>query len=103
MDVEREFFAGFIKIHILFHAVEDGEICGSDIAKELATHGYRVSPGTLYPTLHRLEKTGYLEQKQRLAGGRIRKYYSATPSGRRALATARERIKELVDEVLEEK
>ncbi|WP_235032707.1 helix-turn-helix transcriptional regulator [Actinacidiphila yanglinensis] len=25
------------------------------MAKELASHGYEISPGTLYPTLHRLE------------------------------------------------
>lgn len=102
MDVEREFFSGFIKIHILFHAVEDGEIFGADIARELGTHGYNVSPGTLYPTLHRLEKQGYLKQTARIEGGRVRKYYSPTPSGRKALAEARARIKELVKEVLED-
>jgi PadR family transcriptional regulator PadR len=100
--MEREFFAGFIKIHILFHAVHDGEICGTDIALELSRHGYNVSPGTLYPTLHRLEKMGYLKKNERLDRGRVRKYYTATPAGKKALASARERIKELVDEVLEE-
>lgn len=83
--------------------MEDGEICGTDIARELATHGYNVSPGTLYPTLHRLEKTGYLKQAPRVMEGRMRKYYTATPAGRKALATARERIKELTDEVIKEK
>ena len=99
--MEREFFAGFIKIHILYHAVHDGEICGTDIARELATHGYNVSPGTLYPTLHRLEKAGYLRMTERVEGGRRRKYYHATPAGRKALQKARVKIKELVDEVME--
>ena len=99
--MEREFFAGFVKIHILYHAVHEGEICGTDITRELATHGYNVSPGTLYPTLHRLEKMGYLKHTERVAGGRRRKYYRATPAGRKALAAAREKIKELVDEVME--
>ncbi|MBU1672175.1 MAG: helix-turn-helix transcriptional regulator [Actinobacteria bacterium] len=101
MDMEREFFAGFIKIHILYHAVHDGEICGAGIARELATHGYTVSPGTLYPTLHRLERSGYLKVEQRTERGRRRKYYSATAAGMKALAKSRERIKELVEEVLE--
>jgi len=101
MEVEREFFAGFIKIHILFHAVHDGEICGSEIARELATHGYAVSPGTLYPTLHRLEKGGYLKRTNRITSGRACKYYVATPKGRKALMQARRKIKELVKEVME--
>ncbi len=99
--MEREFFAGFIKIHILYHAVHEGEICGTDIARELATHGYNVSPGTLYPTLHRLEKMGYLKRTERVTSGRRRKYYRATPAGGKALAAVREKIKELVDEVME--
>ncbi len=99
-SMENEFFAGFIKIHILFHASEE-EICGTDIAKELATHGYGVSPGTLYPTLHRLEKLGYLARTDRVVDGRRRKYYRATPVGRKALREARRRIKELIREVME--
>jgi DNA-binding PadR family transcriptional regulator len=99
--MEREFFAGFIKIHILYHAAEE-EICGTDIASELARHGYEVSPGTLYPTLHRLETMGYLKMVERTVEGRRRKYYRATPAGRKALAAAREKIRELVAEVMEE-
>jgi len=100
--MEREFFAGFIKIHILYHASRE-DICGVDIAKELARHGYRVSPGTLYPTLHRLERMGYLAQAERVTGGRMRKYYHATPAGKKALKIAKERIGELVREVVEER
>lgn len=100
MGMEREFFAGFIKIHILYHATEE-EICGTDIARELETHGYRVSPGTLYPTLHRLEEMGYLKRRERVVGGRRRIYYRATPEGRKALKRARERIGELVSEVMD--
>ena len=55
--LDREFFLGFIKIHILYHASKE-TIFGVEIAEELARHGYSVSPGTLYPTLHRLEKAG---------------------------------------------
>jgi len=67
--VDREFFLGFIKIHILYHASKE-PIFGVEIAKELARHGYNVSPGTLYPVLHRLEKEGYLESSPRVVNGR---------------------------------
>lgn len=102
MTMETEFFAGFIKIHILYHALHDGEICGTDIAAELGRHGYNVSPGTLYPTLHRLERMGFLKRSERVESGRRRKYYTATPAGKKALERSRRQIRELVEEVLEE-
>jgi len=98
--IDREFFLGFIKIHILHHASE-GPIFGTEITEELARHGYAMSPGTLYPTLHRLESEGYLERSSKVVGGRVRKYYSITELGREALIQSRKQIKELVDEVLE--
>ena len=61
-NVLKDFFLGFIKIHILYHASRE-PIYGVEILEELERHGYRLSPGTLYPTLHRLEKEGYLESK----------------------------------------
>jgi len=100
--MDREFFTGFIKIHILYHASRE-EICGVEIMRELERHGYKVSPGTLYPTLHRLEGLGYLKRKERVSAGRRRKYYRTTAKGMRALKTSRDRIKELVDEVMEDK
>jgi DNA-binding PadR family transcriptional regulator len=100
--LDRAFFLGFIKIHILYHAAKE-DIFGVAIAEELARHGYRVSPGTLYPVLHRLEKAGYLKSSSRVINGRVRKYYRATASGRTALAEAKKRIRELVTEVIEGK
>ena len=63
--IEREFFLGFIKIHILYHASKE-PIFGVGIVEELSRHGYCLSPGTLYPTLHRLAKEGYLTQDSKL-------------------------------------
>ncbi|MDP2919168.1 MAG: PadR family transcriptional regulator [Dehalococcoidia bacterium] len=98
--IDREFFLGFIKIHILYHAVK-GPIYGADIAAELARHGYTISPGTLYPTLHRLSREGYLESETRVVEGKMRKYYRATGEGKRLLAASRRKIAELVAEVME--
>ena len=100
--LDREFFLGFIKIHILYHAVRE-PIFGVEIAEELARHGYRLSPGTLYPTLHRLEKEGFLESSSKVINGRVRKYYRATAEGKLVLEQARRKIRELVTEVIEEK
>jgi len=99
--IEREFFLGFIKIHILYHASKE-PIFGVGIVEELSRHGYYLSPGTLYPTLHRLVKEGYLKQDSKLVGGKVRKYYTITDSGLKVLKQARDKISELVDEVLDE-
>lgn len=99
--LDREFFLGFIKIHILYHASKE-PIFGVAIAEELARHGYQLSPGTLYPTLHRLERDGYLEGYRRVVSGRLRKYYRATARGRVMLEQSRRKILELVNEVIED-
>ncbi len=96
----NEFFKGFIKIHILYHAAE-GPVYGLQIVKELEHHGYiNLSPGTLYPTLHGLEEAGYLVSEQQVVEGRWRKYYRITPAGRKALTQIRTKLSELSREVL---
>jgi DNA-binding PadR family transcriptional regulator len=95
----REFQRGVIRVHILHHAAEE-EIHGAWMTGELARHGYRVSPGTLYPTLHRLEADGLLTSRQLVVDGRIRRLYRATDAGRAALAEDRAALAELAREVL---
>jgi DNA-binding PadR family transcriptional regulator len=51
--------------------------------------------------LHSLEASGYLAREDRVVDGKVRKYYSITPNGEKALAEARQKIRELVDEMLE--
>lgn len=96
----RDFFLGFIKIHILHHAAEE-PIYGLWMIEELKRHGYELSPGTLYPILHGLEESGYLVSEERLVGGKVRKYYTITDEGRGMLRQARKQIRELTGEVLE--
>ncbi|HLB73881.1 MAG TPA: PadR family transcriptional regulator [Sedimentisphaerales bacterium] len=98
----KDFFLGFIRIHILYHAAKE-PVFGSALIKELARHGYCISCGTLYPILHRLHDSGYLRASKKNVGGKIRKYYRITPKGRKALRQSKSKIRELVSEVLEEK
>jgi PadR family transcriptional regulator PadR len=95
----RDFFLGFIKIHILHHAAQE-PIYGLAMIEELRSHGYEFGPGTVYPILHGLEKAGYLAREDRVVNGKVRKYYTATPAGVQALAEARRKIAELVHEVV---
>jgi DNA-binding PadR family transcriptional regulator len=67
----------------------------------LAKHGYRLSPGTLYPVLHTLEEGGWLTSEKRVVDGKIRKYYQLTPAGRETLIQGREKVEVLLRELRE--
>ncbi len=95
----REFQRAAVRLHILHHAVEQ-EIHGAWMTKELERHGYKISPGTLYPTLHRLEADGLLVSEPRVVRGKVRRVYRATDAGRAALVEDRRALRELADEVL---
>jgi DNA-binding PadR family transcriptional regulator len=99
MDHKRELFYGLIRIHVLLHARQE-PIFGLAMMKELAHHGYRIGPGTLYPLLHGLKRSGLLKAVRQGAGGR-RKMYRITAAGRKALARAKEKVDELYRELHE--
>lgn len=96
----EELYPGFVRLHILYHA-SVGPIFGLWIIEELARHGYRLSPGTLYPTLHSLERSGYLASQRQLVNGRLRRVYAITPEGRSALEAAKVKVRELFSELWE--
>ncbi|MBI5117122.1 helix-turn-helix transcriptional regulator [Candidatus Poribacteria bacterium] len=98
----KEFLRGSVRVHVLYHASKE-RVYGVALLKELRRHGYRLSPGMLYPLLHRMERERLLSCEREIVRGKIRKYYAATPKGKRALEQAKEKIRELVEEVLEEK
>ena len=98
----REIDLAFIKLHILYHAGKE-KIYGLGIIEELARHGYKLSPGTLYPTLTKMEKGGLLVSETRTVNHKQRKYYRITPVGKRHLEKAKSKIRELYQEVIEEK
>lgn len=99
--IARDVFLAFMRVHILHHAAKE-PIFGLEMIEELGRHGYAMSPGTLYPVLHGLENSGLLVSHEEVVGGKMRKYYRATAKGKRTLAGLKEKIKELVDEILED-
>jgi DNA-binding PadR family transcriptional regulator len=98
---QRELFFGLIRIHVLVHAAHE-PIFGLAMMEELAHHGYRVGPGTLYPLLHGLERGGLLKSSAKTVEGRKRRVYRITGAGRKALARASEKVDELHHELHEE-
>lgn len=99
MDLEREFLRGVVPVHVLHHAARE-PVHGAWMASELARHGYAISPGTLYPLLHRMQRAGLLDSTNRKVDGRVLRSYRATAEGRRLLARLRELVDEVAGEVL---
>ncbi len=70
-----------------------GDSYGYQIIKD-ASEAVEISESTLYPILKRLEADGHVGVYSVEHNGRLRRYYSITPSGRA-------RIKEFLDEWVE--
>jgi DNA-binding PadR family transcriptional regulator len=97
--VVSEFVRGAVRLHILHHAAE-AAVHGAWMAAELAHHGYAISPGTLYPTLHRMQDEGLLVSRREIVAGRPRRVYEITHAGRAMLAKERRALAELARELL---
>ncbi|MCT4596935.1 MAG: PadR family transcriptional regulator [Vallitalea sp.] len=96
--VSKRLFQGFICLHILHHAKKK-PFYGSWMLEELSEHGYKLSPGTLYPILHSLEKEGFIEHYDKNVNGKIRKYYIITEEGVNQLNESKKYVSELVAEI----
>lgn len=97
--VLEEFRRGAVRLHVLHHAAER-EIHGAWMTEELARHGHHISPGTLYPLLHRMEDDGLLSSREQVVEGRVLRLYQATDRGHDELTACRAALRELADEVL---
>ena len=96
-----DLLTGFIRLHVLHHAAKE-PLVGFWMMEELRRHGYQLSAGTLYPLLHGLVQRGYLRSTTKRAGRRAWREYRATPAGKRVLTEAKEKLRELFHELMEE-
>jgi PadR family transcriptional regulator len=94
------FYSGLIRLHILHHAVKR-PFYGLWMIEELGEHGYKIGPGTLYPLLHGLAEKGFLTSYEEKEGRITRKFYKATSKGKKALAEAKGKVRELLEELEE--
>src|SRR6478736_9198665 len=96
--IAREFLLAFWKVHILYHAADGRGVYGQWMLEELHRHGYRLSPGTLYPMLARMARRGWLRaaEPKRSRGARV---YRITPAGAEVLKRLRASLAELQHEV----
>jgi len=99
LPADREIRLGIWKVHILHHAATR-PVWGKWLIEELAEHGHRLSPGTLYPALARMEKNGWLRRLGSAPHARARQTFRITPEGRRLLEGLRRDVAELYRELM---
>lgn len=100
-ELLKHFYGGFIRLHVLYHAAQ-APICGVEMIRELKRHGYKLGPGTLYPILHDLADNRYLVADEEIVGGKRRKNYTITSRGRKLMADAQAKLRELFAEVIQQ-
>jgi transcriptional regulator len=88
---------------LLLSLLEQQPMYGYKIVKELEerSQGYfKFKEGTLYPALHRLEKSGLITGKWRtLSNGRQRRYYYITAKGQAKLAAEKTQWQDFLEAV----
>jgi PadR family transcriptional regulator, regulatory protein PadR len=90
----NEFLRGTLKTIVLKLLAEQGRMYGYEITqsvKERTNGEITLTFGALYPVLHKLEQEGFLLTESEEVDGRLRKYYTLTPSGS---ATAIQKVNE---------
>lgn len=84
MEIDRELLKGSIE-PLLLCIIGQRPMYGYQLIKELERRSggyFQFKEGTLYPVLHRLEKSGLIRGKwQFSSGGLNRKYYYLTEKG----------------------
>lgn len=77
---------------MLLAVLSDGPLHGYGLTEELRRRSggeFDLAEGTLYPALHRLESSGLLSSRWEVVGGRRRRVYALSSSGRRAVVDRR--------------
>ena len=89
-----------MRLHVL-HEAKQQVVCGVWVMKQLRERGYEISPGTLYPMLHGLEKKGYLHSTKERVGKTMRRLYAITPEGIAVLGEAKGKVQYLFGDLFE--
>jgi PadR family transcriptional regulator PadR len=75
---------------LILSLLSEGQMYGYQIVKEMRNRSsgyFRFKEGTLYPALHRLEKSGLVQgQWKEAESGVPRRYYAMTPQGQQVLS-----------------
>ncbi len=92
MDIQLK--RGLLDVCVLV-AIRDEDSYGYQIIKDMKPY-VEISESTLYPILRRLEAAQQLTVRTAEHNGRLRKYYSITPSGLKRIETFKNEWQEIM-------
>jgi PadR family transcriptional regulator PadR len=95
----QSIWQGMVKLFIL-HQAGVAPVYGVRLKKSLRDRGYDISPGSLYPLLHTMERADLLHSRLKVFKGRVRKYYNITPQGESCLQELRQAFSGLAREII---
>jgi PadR family transcriptional regulator PadR len=98
-QIRQSFWQGMVKI-IVLHQASVAAVYGSKLSKYFSKLGYEISPGSLYPLLHSLERARFLRGRVKVYQGRVRKYYETTAIGQSCLNELRQQVSGIVREII---
>ena len=95
MAVDRSLVSGSTTM-LLLKLLSEKDMYGYEMIetlREKSQNVFELQAGTLYPLLHGMEDKNYLTVYEKEVGGKVRKYYSFTKTGRKVLEEKKEEWK----------
>lgn len=92
MAIEKSLLSGSTGM-LLLKLLSEKDMYGYEMIetlRERSENVFELKAGTLYPLLHGLEEKRFLTAYEKEVGGKLRKYYSITKQGRKALEEKKE-------------
>ena len=86
-DINKNMVSGNTAMLIL-KLISEKDMYGYEMIDTLSKRSdnvFELKVGTLYPLLHSMVQSGYLESYNQEANGKLRKYYRITPNGKKYL------------------
>ncbi|MDE7333173.1 MAG: PadR family transcriptional regulator [Lachnospiraceae bacterium] len=101
MAVDRMLVSGSMGM-LLLKLLAEKDMYGYEMIETLrhrSQNVFELKAGTLYPLLHSLEEKNLLSSYEKEVLGKVRKYYSITKEGQKALGRKKEEWKEYSEAV----
>ncbi|HRP91157.1 MAG TPA: PadR family transcriptional regulator [Edaphocola sp.] len=97
--LKNDFYKGSIEALLLQLIEQAGETYGYELTQKALAYSegkLKITEGTLYPLLHKLEAQGILESEVKPYGNRSRKYYRLTKEGKKEQSKSLEQLKDFM-------
>lgn len=101
MAIDRMLVSGSMGM-LLLKLLAEKDMYGYEMIEALRQRSqnvFELKAGTMYPLLHLLEEKNLLKSYEKEVHGKVRKYYSITKEGRKALGRKEEEWKEYSEAV----